>query len=80
MIPEIVQSTEDGVTTVTLEWRGSGNHSAILLFVAGDDDATFSWRDDTRGYAEAGIEFKLSEGMPQAARARLAALKPTPIT
>jgi hypothetical protein len=65
-LPQILQD-EDGI--ISLEWKTPARTGVVIVFNAGDDDATFSWREPGHYYSETGIEFKLSNGLPAEAQA-----------
>ena len=72
--PRISFSQDDGVPIVSLQWFGQGEREGegcAIVFAVGDDHGTFSYSDETHGYAENGIDFKFSDGLPEHAEMML---------
>jgi len=76
----IGQETDEGVTTVFVTVTDPAKYpdydrGVMIVFSAGDDDASFSYIDEThRHYGTNGHDFKLSDGLPPLAIEKLAQL------
>lgn len=66
-IPEVTQAYDEdsGTFLVTVRWNITPEIIGAIMFYPGDELADFTWRSPTHGYAQAGIEFRLSEGVSQ---------------
>jgi hypothetical protein len=74
VVPRVFSHVDDGKHYITLQWQNENCEGVAIVFVAGDDEASWGVSGNGSQYADGDRAFKLSDGMPAELAERIRAV------